>query len=180
MHNEKLITFMTGLVVGAHESIKQKRKYTNEPYYTHPLRVYEIVQEADKCDIIMMLAALGHDLIEDTGVTKELIEELFCKEVADMIDGLSDVSKPEDGNRAVRKQKDLEHISKQSADCKTVKLADLIDNTSSILQHDKEFARVYLREKLLLLEVLKEGDKGLWNKAYKIVTDGLIELGETL
>lgn len=178
MNNEKLITFMTGLAVGAHESVKQKRKYTNEPYYTHPLRVYEIVQEADKCDIIMILAALGHDLIEDTGVTKELIEELFCKEVADMIDGLSDVSKPEDGNRAVRKQMDLEHISKQSPNCKTVKLADLIDNTSSILQHDKEFARVYLKEKLLLLDVLKEGDKGLWDKAYKIATDGLKELGE--
>ena len=178
MNNEKLIAFMTGLVVGAHESVKQKRKYTNEPYYTHPLRVYEIVQEADKCDMIMILAALGHDLIEDTGVTKELIEEMFCKKVADMIDGLSDVSKPEDGNRAVRKQMDLEHISKQSPDCKTVKLADLIDNTSSILRHDKEFAKIYLKEKLLLLEVLKEGDKGLWDKAYKIATDGLIELGE--
>ncbi|MBO6535097.1 MAG: hypothetical protein JJ966_02665 [Balneolaceae bacterium] len=46
--------------------------------------------------------------------------------------------------------------------------ADLISNTYSIVEHDPGFAKVYLREKELLLEVLKEGDHTLWKKAKNV------------
>lgn len=53
----------------------------------------------------------------------------------------------------------------------------MIDNAGSILQHDKKFAKVYIKEKELLLEVLKEGDERLWNVANDIVQKAKVELG---
>jgi hypothetical protein len=50
-----------------------------------------------------------------------------------------------------------------------VKLADLIANSRSIMAHDPTFARVYLEEKRMLLEVLSRGDATLMAEARRIV-----------
>jgi hypothetical protein len=82
---------------------------------------------------------------------------------------LTDVSRPEDGNREIRKRIDREHTAQAPAIVKTIKLADLIDNSRSIIAHDPDFAHVYLREKRLLLdEALREGDATLWAMADEI------------
>jgi predicted GTPase len=48
-------------------------------------------------------------------------------------------------------------------------LADLIDNSASITKYDPSFAKVYMKEKKELLEVLDKGDKNLYKKAEKII-----------
>lgn len=161
--------------LAAHAAIGQKRKYTGEDYIHHPTEVSDIVWNRG-CNDEMVAAAYLHDVVEDTQVPLSLIESEFGKCIATLVEGLTDVSKPEDGNRAVRKEIDRQHTAKQSPACKTIKLADLISNSKSILQHDNEFAKVYLKEKNLLLEVLKEGDAVLWEQANKIVEEGLKEL----
>lgn len=60
---------------------------------------------------------------------------------------------------------------------KTIKLADLISNSKSICEHDKDFAKVYIKEKELLLEVLTEGDPTLYAQAKDIVEKAKKELG---
>lgn len=83
-----------------------------------------------------------------------------------MVDMLTDVSRPEDGNRAARKKLDREHLAKATPEVKTIKLADLIHNTESIVAHDPKFAEVYLEEKRALLSVLKDCTSPiLWAKA---------------
>ena len=119
----------------------------------------------------MLIAALLHDVVEDTGVSEEDIRTLFGDDVANLVSGLTDVSKPEDGNRETRKRIDREHTAKQGDRCKTIKLADLISNSKSIAQYDKEFAKVYMAEKKLLLEVLKGGNEVLYQTALGIVED---------
>ena len=52
-----------------------------------------------------------------------------------------------------------------------IKLADLIGNSLSIIEYDKSFAKVYMREKSELLTVLTDGDKQLFDEAQKIVND---------
>ena len=86
-----------------------------------------------------------------------------------LVRDLTDVSKPEDGNRAVRKEIDRQHTAQASPQAKTIKLADLISNTVSIVEHDPKFARIYLKEKALLLEVLTEGDPTLYAMATKLL-----------
>jgi len=100
-------------------------------------------------------------VVEDTSVTLKTVQELFGPIVAAYVEQLTDVSKPEDGNRAARKAKDLAHTALASPEAKSIKLADLISNSRSILERDPVFAVTYLAEKRALLEVLKEGDREL-------------------
>lgn len=154
----------------------QKRKYTFEPYINHPIEVMQIVSTVDHTEE-MLAAALMHDCIEDCGITYEEIAKEFGVITAWYVDDLTDVSKPEDGNRAKRKEIDRQHTAKASPEAKTIKLADLISNSRSIVKHDKEFARVYIKEKELLLEVLTEGGATLYAMAKQIVEDAKKELG---
>jgi (p)ppGpp synthase/HD superfamily hydrolase len=148
----------------AHAAVGQVRKYTFEPYIVHPTEVASIVATVPHTDE-MLAAAYLHDTVEDTGVTILDIQIEFGNEVASLVSWLTDVSRPEDGNRAVRKARDREHIAMAPAGAQTVKLADLIANTRSIVAHDPAFAKIYLAEKRMLLEVLTRGDAALMAEA---------------
>lgn len=154
--------------LAAHAAVGQRRKYTGEPYHLHPFEVADTVAGTEYCTEEMIVAALLHDVVEDTQVTLDLIARRFGTVVAAYVEQLTDVSKPEDGNRAARKAIDLAHTAKASPQAKTIKLADLISNSRSIVERDPEFAKVYLAEKRALLEVLKEGDAVLYQIAYDI------------
>ena len=147
-----------------HAAIGQRRKYTGDPYIVHPAAVVEIVRSVPHTDA-MLCAAWLHDTVEDTYATLWGIEKMFGVEVATLVEMLTDVSVPADGNRAARKAVDRVHTSKASPAAKTIKLADLIDNTSSIAEHDPAFAAVYFAEKRELLDVLRGGDATLWARA---------------
>ena len=159
---DKAIKFATK----AHEG--QTRKYTGEPYIVHPLSVMEIVKTVDHTEEMLMAAVL-HDTVEDTEVTIQDIDREFGPVVAQLVEELTDVSKPEDGNRAFRKGLDRDHSAQASAQGQTIKIADLLDNTKSITEHDEHFAKVYMKEKALLLQILDKADKILLEKAQKKV-----------
>lgn len=167
---EKALAFSTE----AHKG--QKRKYTFEDYINHPIEVMEIVKTVPHNED-MLIAALCHDNVEDCGVDLTTIDRLFGKEVLRMVNDLSDYSSPQDGNRAKRKEIDRIWISEARPDSKTIKLADLISNSRSIVKHDKDFAKVYIKEKELLLQVLTEGDPMLYAQAQQIVKEAKLELG---
>ena len=152
----------------AHAAVGQVRKYTFEPYIVHPAEVVSIVRSVPHTDV-MLVAAWLHDVVEDTGVTIETIRAEFGAEVAELVGWLTDVSRPEHGNRAHRKALDRAHSAAAPAEAQTVKLADLISNTRSIMAHDVAFAKTYLEEKRLLLEVMTKGDATLMAVARKNV-----------
>ena len=146
----------------------QKRKYTEEAYINHPLEVAEIVSRVTT-DEAVIAAAILHDVVEDTHIQLDEIERIFGSRVAELVENLTDVSQKSDGNRAARKAIDLSHTAKSSADAKTIKLADLICNARSIVQHDLKFAKVYLKEKEALLGVLGNGDATLYAQAVEVL-----------
>ena len=115
------------------------------------------------------MAAVLHDTVEDCDVTLDDIVSHFGPVVADLVEQLTDISVPEDGNRAFRKAMDRDHSAQASAQGMTIKIADLLDNTKSITEHDEHFAKVYMKEKALLLQVLDKADKILLEKAQKKV-----------
>ena len=159
---EKARVFATA----AHAAVAQLRKYTNEPYIVHPAEVVSIVKRVPHTDE-MLAAAWLHDVVEDTGVTIETIRAEFGETVAELVGWLTDVSRPDHGNRAARKAVDRAHTAMAPAEAQTVKLADLISNTRSIMEHDEKFAKTYLEEKRLLLEVMTKGDSTLMEIARK-------------
>jgi hypothetical protein len=156
----------------AHRNVGQLRKYTCEPYFVHPVEVANLVAQVPHTDA-MLAAALLHDTVEDTAVTLEEIDNAFGPAVASLVGWLTDVSRPEDGNRSVRMARNRAHISQAPAAAMTIKLADVISNSQSIIAYDAAFARVYLPEKALLLEVLRDGDPALWERANRLLQNGL-------
>ena len=147
----------------------QKRKYINLPYIVHPLTVMEIVRCVPDHTEEMLCAAVLHDTVEDTDTKLEEIEKIFGSTVYQYVYFLSDISKPEDGNRKIRKLIDRCHVAEGPKEVHTIKLADLIDNSSSILLYDPNFAVVYIREKESLLDMLTKGDSSLIDVANEIV-----------
>lgn len=147
----------------AHGRIGQVRKYSGEPYINHPIEVMAIVKTAARYTDVMLAASLLHDTIEDTSVTRYDVEREFGPEVATMVMELTDQC--HDGNRAARKAAEAARLGTISGDAQTVKLADLISNSASIVEHDPGFAMKYLREKMRILEVMTAGDPGLYKRA---------------
>jgi (p)ppGpp synthase/HD superfamily hydrolase len=155
--------------VAAHCAVGQKRKYTGEDYWHHPVEVLAILTEAvPDATEAMRVAALLHDVVEDTKVELATIRELFGQTVARYVEQLTDVSRPEDGNRATRKAIDRAHTALACPEAQSIKLADLISNSRSILERDPIFAVTYLAEKRALLEVLCDGDPKLYQMAAEL------------
>lgn len=158
----------------AHSSIGQKRKYTDDPYIIHPRNVAYLVEIAGGTNE-MIKAAYLHDVLEDVYPNNPLfsyiaIEEQFGETVADLVDELTDKSTVFDGNRETRKEIDRNRIELISPQAKTIKLADLIDNSLTITFFDPNFSKIYLKEKRSLLDVLKDAtSQTLWNMANDIL-----------
>lgn len=158
----------------------QTRKYTGEPYWTHLVSVAEIVDIVDKTEGLIEIA-LGHDLVEDTDVTLgDVYIELKSigyseNEIDFIVNGIYHLTDEYSSemypnlNRRVRKR--LEGIRLHSIPpvYQTVKYADLIDNSSSILERDPKFAKVYLEEKKFILQGMTSGNGSLYRKCYEIL-----------
>ena len=151
-----------------------QRKYTGDPYYVHLDEVRRIVKGAGGSED-MQAAALLHDTVEDTSVTSQDIMKEFGSKIAKLVVELTDISKPEDGNRAVRKAMDRDKLASASAEAQTIKYADLISNGKDIMQNDPKFAKVYMKEKADLLRVMTKGDSRLRSAALAMLPDELKE-----
>ena len=137
----------------------QVRKYTGEPYIAHCREIVEILKGVPHTED-MLAAAWLHDVLEDTECSSQTIYREFGFNVVSMVIALTDCHKSI-GNRAMRKGIDRRRLGRSSADVQTIKLADLISNTKSIVEHDPKFAKVYLAEARMLLDVLVKGDASL-------------------
>ena len=141
----------------------QIRKYIGEDYINHPIRVMKIVSEVTS-DTELLITCLLHDTVEDTAVTFRDINREFGYNIMKNIYYLTDCDKGV-GNRMIRKQIDNIRLSDAPPEIQTIKYADLIDNTSSIVALDPSFAKIYLKEKKAMLEMVNKGDVDLYKKA---------------
>lgn len=146
----------------------QRRKYTNAPYIEHLAEVAGIVAtvatDEPENTSVMVATAWLHDCVEDQGIDLYKIEKMFGIRVAAGVSGLSDI---DPGNRATRKAAARERLAICSAWIQTIKCADLISNTKSIVEHDPKFAEVYVAEARMLLDVMERADPRLREIAYQ-------------
>lgn len=167
---------MTGLVeraarfaILAHSG--QKRKYTGEPYLVHLEEVADLVDRAGVRDEVVAAAWL-HDVLEDTTVDVLELTREFGLDIASMVSMLTDTVARPGVNRAARKALDRERLAQATPEVHTIKLADLVSNTKSIVGHDPKFAVTYLDEKARLLPMLQDGDAGLRDQATRMLLEG--------
>jgi (p)ppGpp synthase/HD superfamily hydrolase len=169
--NKNLIERAKNLAHISHDSIGQRRKYSDLPYWTHTDAVAEIVAKFGGSDIQIAAAHL-HDYHEDvvTKLTEEmrfdLLDKLefefnkFPKAVRELVYELTDTFTSEaypDMGRDARKAAEAARLSLTSLEARLIKAADMIHNTESIVVEDPKFAKVYLKEKARVVEAIQDG-----------------------
>lgn len=153
----------------------QRRKYADEYYYHHPVRVAEAADKyyPESCGYEV---GLCHDLLEDTKCTSDKLgmflyllgydvveTQLIVEGVIDLTDVYTKENFP-GLNRGRRKQMEAVRLSKCSKFSQTIKFCDFEDNTSSIVSTAPKFAKVYLKEKRYALNLMVLGDQDLRNR----------------
>jgi len=168
MKDKQLIQDALMLAIKAHDG--QRRKYTGEPYSTHPIGVSKIIETIPDHTPEMVAAALLHDVVEDTYVTFSEIKNDFGSVVAEYVHYCTNVSEKEDGNREFRKKMDADHFALGPPEAQTIKVADLIHNSETIIPHDpKFFHKAYKYEKQYLLTVLTGANSVLRSHAQSVL-----------
>lgn len=117
--------------VQAHE--KQYRD-NGAPYITHPLAVANILAHM-KVDIASIVTGLLHDTIEDTEITREFIEKEFSKVVADLVDGVTKLTRLElQSDKTKQAENFRKLVLAMSKDIRVliVKLADRLHNMRTL------------------------------------------------
>ena len=147
---------------------EQLRKYSGDPYLTHCEQVANLTAMACPRPPVVAAAWL-QDVLEDTDCPPAEISTRCGGYTLELVLEVTDVSQPEDGNRATRKALDRDHLARASPEGQTIKLADLVSNTLSIAVWDPNFARTYLEEKRALLGMLRRGDPFLARLAREIL-----------
>ena len=114
---------------------------SGDPYVTHPLAVASILSEMHM-DHQSLMAAMLHDVIEDTGITKTAIKSQFGNTVADLVDGVSKLNKITFSSRAEAQAENFQKMAMAMAkDLRVilVKIADRLHNmrTLDVLAPDK-------------------------------------------
>lgn len=111
------------------------RKNTKEPYIVHPLEVC-LVASTVTGDIDVLIAALLHDVVEDTSHTLDEIRDKFGDRVAGFVGDESENKikhVPKNMSWLVRKENFIEHLKSAPVESKTICLADKISNLRSTL-----------------------------------------------
>lgn len=171
--NYQLIAKAKQFAIEAHSSINHRRKYTDEPYHVHLEKVAYLVSLVCE-DENAIAAAWLHDVLEDVAPINEQfnskrIRDEFGEKILKFVEQLTDSTKEEGVNRATRKKIDRARLCLSSHQVKTIKLADIIDNALSIVEHDKHFSVAFMREIEALLPNLKEGNSMLYKIANELV-----------
>lgn len=107
---------------------------SGEPYVTHPLAVADILSTMHM-DHQSLMAAMLHDVIEDTGVSKTAVKNQFGETVAEMVDGLSKLNKISFASRAEAQAENFQKMALAMArDIRVilVKLADRLHNMRTL------------------------------------------------
>jgi len=120
-------------VFGVKAHGNQKRD-SGDPYFSHPLEVAGILTDL-KLDEATIVTALLHDTIEDTHATHEDIEKQFGREIADLVDGVTKLSKLELQSEETKQAENFrKFMLAMSHDVRVllVKLADRVHNMRTL------------------------------------------------
>lgn len=112
----------------AHEGVRRK---SGEPYIVHPIAVATIVARDLGLGATSVIASILHDVVEDTEYSTTDIENMFGKDVARIVDGLTKLSGEMDGRQALTLRKMLMTLS-DDVRVILIKLADRLHNMRTL------------------------------------------------
>ncbi len=129
--NEDLLNRAYVFAMKAHGT--QKRA-SGDPYFSHPLEVAAILTEL-KVDDATIAAAMLHDTIEDTAITREDVDKAFGEEIGGLVDGLTKLGKLDFVTKHAQQAENFRKLLLAIADdarVLLVKLADRLHNMRTL------------------------------------------------
>jgi GTP diphosphokinase / guanosine-3',5'-bis(diphosphate) 3'-diphosphatase len=150
----------------------QSRKDNRTPYINHPLEVMHLLlHEAEITDTEILMAAVLHDVIEDTAITGTEIEERFGKRVAVIVLELTDDKMLSKENR---KRQQLEGIDLLSWEAKLIRIGDKICNVHDMLyrppgEWSLERRRDYVEWAEAVVKKMPEVNQVLQKRFYELI-----------
>ena len=138
-----------GYVFAAKVHQGQERR-SGEPYLSHPLEVAKILTQL-KMDESTLTAGLLHDAVEDTFASIEEVKEVFGEEIANLVDGVTKISKLSFSTREDRQAESLRKmVLAMSKDIRVllIKLADRLHNMRTLDPLEPEKKRAIAQETL--------------------------------
>ena len=124
----------------AHVAHRGQTRKSGEPFVYHPLATADVLAEL-RLDPTTIAAALLHDVLEDTGVTKEELSERFGDDVAEIVDGVTKLKRLPSGNLEEAQAESLRKmIVAMSRDVRVIiiKLADRLHNMRTLAYLKRE------------------------------------------
>ncbi|MFM8939240.1 MAG: HD domain-containing protein, partial [Phenylobacterium sp.] len=115
-----------------------QKRASGDPYFAHPIQVAGILTEY-RMDAATIITALLHDTVEDTEATSAEIGRLFGEEIAELVEGVTKLTKLELNSEHTRQAENLrKFILAISKDVRVllVKLADRLHNMRTIKSMD--------------------------------------------
>ena len=122
------------------------------PYITHPLAVAEIVAELE-LDTDSIIAALLHDCIEDTGATHEEIAKLFGPTVADLVEGVTKLTRVQYTSKEEEQMENLRKMLMAMAKDIRVILIKICDRLHNMRTMEYQSARKQKEKALETMEI---------------------------
>src|SRR5438270_7115920 len=126
------------------------QRASGEPYLSHPLEVAHLLV-GFRMDVTTVTAGLLHDVLEDTGATKDDLKREFGPEIADLVDGVTKIGKLAFSSREERQAKNFRKMLVAMArDLRVlmIKLADRLHNMRTLDYLPPEKARTIAQETL--------------------------------
>lgn len=173
---DDIAVILAALKFSAQKHRDQRRKdAVQTPYINHPIEVADLLWRVGKVhDLRALVAALLHDIIEDTETSPGEIERLFGGEVLSLVLEVSDDKRLP---KAIRKSLQIRHAPNLSLHAKAIKLADKICNTLDITHsppHDWAVERrlEYLDWTEKVVAGLRGGNAALESLYDKVMAEG--------
>ena len=158
----------------------RRKGATAAPYINHPITVAEQLAALGLgSDVELLMAAILHDVVEDTGTTEAELVEAFGERVTRIVMEVTD-----DGNlrREERKSLTVSNIAGKSREARLLKLSDLIANIGDMIHHpphwDDERKREYLDWGEAVVNRLRGTHHGLEARFDALVREGRAVLTE--
>ncbi len=148
------------------------------PYINHPIMVAEqLAATGLGHDVELLMAALLHDVVEDTDATPEELRLKFGERVCAIV---LEVTDNMELRRDERKEQVVRHIASKSREARLVKLSDTIANTHDIIHHPPPWKRERKEEYLRWAERVVNRLRGVHEELESLFDDLLAEARESL
>lgn len=180
MKKEKSDRVLAMLKFATEKHKGQTRKHINKPYIMHPIAVSVTVSEYTSDDDVI-IAAIGHDLLEDTDTSEDEIRRTFGGKVYDLIVSTSKVTdlNGDKFNSLTRLEKieiDNEHFASGDADAHLIKTADILDNLKDSAEGSLKWQKRFVSEKLTQATMLDKAPMELRIKLADALRNRVISL----